>query len=544
MSFDMFVEWARWGLLGLANHLWQATLFAVVAAAASVLLGRAPARVRTAVWLAASAKFALPLALFAYLGRLAGLGAAPAASVTPAAESVWAIVAPVGATPAAAAAGAPSATGALYAALVGVWLAGAAVAFGVWIARRRSLSRAIRAGRPVGEGRERDALERARFRLGVEQEIGLVVSAEVYEPGVWRVRRPVLVLPEGVAEALSNAELEAVMMHEAAHVARRDNLLGNLQMALCCALWFHPVVWAIDRKLLAERERACDEAVIGAGGGARAYAAGLLKVFRFAIGWRPAGVSCATGSNLGRRIEQIMNTNDRISTNWHRAVVAAVVLAMAGMSAAAAALGQGEKRVTRQDVLIEKTPGPGPGEELAKIAAAAPTVQVVRTDNAAGTPLFITDAQIKKVPAEEMARAEAGRHEVNETFERKVAPPDGAESRAVGPAEGGGMIMMHFPETDADGNVLVMLVSLQNTSGHAITGYQMGGGSEENIHFFFGFNQPIAAGDTFQIAVPVGSPMLKAGDFALSVRGVQFDDGTTWGDFKEMKGMMMMRHHE
>jgi beta-lactamase regulating signal transducer with metallopeptidase domain len=543
MSFDMFVEWARWGLLGLANHLWQATLFAAVAAAASAMLGRAPARVRTAVWLAASAKFALPLALFAYLGRLAGLGATPAAAAAPAAASVWAIVEPVGASPVAATPDAHVGIGALYAALTAVWLAGAAVAFGVWIARRRSLSRAIRAGRPVGEGRERDALERAQVRLGVEQEIGLVVSAEIHEPGVWRVRRPVLVLPEGVAEALSDAELEAVMMHEAAHVARRDNLLANLQMALCCALWFHPVVWAIDRKLLAERERACDEAVIGAGGGARTYAAGLLKVFRFAIGWRPAGVSCATGSHLGRRIEQIMNSSNRISTNWHRAVVAAVVLAMAGMSAAAAALGQGEKRDVRQNVLIEKAPGPGPGEDLAKIAAAAPTVQVVRADNAAGTPLFVTDAQIKKVPAEELARAEAGRQEVNATFERTLPPPGGGELHQSRSGEGSGTIRMRFPETDADGNVLVMLVSFQNTSGRAITGYQMGGGSEDNLHFFFAFHQPIAAGDTFQVAFPVGEPLLKAGDFAISVRGVQFDDGTTWGEFKEMQGIRM-RHPE
>src|SRR5262249_41237338 len=112
---------------------------------------------------------------------------------------------------------------------------------------------------------------------------------------------------------------------------------------------FHPVVWAIDRRLLAERERACDEAVIGAGGRARVYAVGLLKVFRFAIGWQPAGVSCATGSHLGRRIEQIMNNSERISTNWHRAVIAALVLGMVSASAAAMAFGQGgDQRVEKR----------------------------------------------------------------------------------------------------------------------------------------------------------------------------------------------------
>ena len=104
-------------------------------------------------------------------------------------------------------------------------------------------------------------------------------------------------------------------------------------------------------------------------------------------------------------------------------------------------------------------------------------------------------------------------------------------------------MMERFPGTDADGNVLVMLVTLQNTSGRTITGYQMGGGSDADMRMFFGFHQPIEPGATFQMAVPVGEPMLKATDFALSVRGVQFDDGTTWGEFKEMQGIKM-RHPE
>jgi beta-lactamase regulating signal transducer with metallopeptidase domain len=538
MSFhDVFSEWVRWGWLGLANHLWQATLFAAFAAIASALLGRGPARARSAVWLVASAKFALPLALFAYLGGLAGIGAVtrPASpEQNGGASAVWAFVEPVGPAAGSVTEGAEGVAvpyGALYGALTAVWLAGAVASSGYWLVRRRRLSRAIRAGRPLGLGREAAALGRARSRLGVAQEVGIIVSPEIHEPGVWRVRRPVLVLPEGVADQLSDDELEAVMMHEVAHVARRDNLVGNLQMALCCVFWFHPVVWAIDRKLLAERERACDEAVIGAGGGARVYAAGLLKVFRFAMGWKPAGVSCATGSHLGRRIEQIMNTSDRISTNWHRAVTAAVVLGMAGLSASAMAFGQGDKREVR-DVIIQKADGP-PGAELAEAAAAAPTVRVVQYENAAGAPLFIGDAQIKKVPAEKIAAATAGRRVFVQKIDGDVPP------RAAG-ADEGAPVRMRFPETDADGNALVLLMSLTNTSGRAIEGYQMGGGSDDE-RFFFEFHRPIAPGATFQMAIPVGERLANADAFVLSVMGVRFDGGETWGDFKDHGDVMIRR---
>ena len=53
---------------------------------------------------------------------------------------------------------------------------------------------------------------------------------------------------------LDDDELEAIMLHELIHIQRRDNLTGNLQMALCALLWFHPLVWFISRKLFDERE--------------------------------------------------------------------------------------------------------------------------------------------------------------------------------------------------------------------------------------------------------------------------------------------------
>jgi beta-lactamase regulating signal transducer with metallopeptidase domain len=540
MGDDAYAELARWAWTGLANHLWQATVFAAFAALASVALGRGPARARSVVWMVASAKFALPLALFGYLGSLAGVGTTLPTSEALApsgAAVVWTIVEPVRAT-AATVEAEPSRAGAIFLVLTAIWAVGAAAAFAYWCAQRHVLSLAIGVGRRLDRGRERDALDRARLRLGVRREIGLVVSPQVTEPGVWRVLRPVVVLPVGVGEALSDDELEAVMMHEAAHVARRDNLVANLQMALCCVFWFHPVVWAIDRKLLAERERACDEAVIGAGGRARVYATGLLKVFRFAIGWQPAGVSCATGSHLGRRIDDIMNSSERISTNWHRAVIAAVALAMVGVSATAAALGgaQDQKREVR-DVVIERGPG-GPGPELTAAAATAPTWAVLRYDNAAGAPLEITDAQVKRVPAEQVAAGEAGRKIVMQRTEKGVPPPADAKGGVPGEQK----LTISFPETDADGNVPVLYVSLTNTSGKQITGYQLGGGAGEETQFFFAFNRPIEPGATFQIAAPVGMPLVNsAGDFVLGVKGVKFGDGQTWGVYGEPHDMMF-RH--
>jgi beta-lactamase regulating signal transducer with metallopeptidase domain len=159
------------------------------------------------------------------------------------------------------------------------------------------------------------------------------------EPGVWGIWRPVVVLPESIADHLTTAELDAVMLHEMIHVARRDNLTNSAHMFFCCLLWFHPLVWIIDRKLLAESERVCDEKVLELGGSSKIYASSLLKVLRFCLGCKVAGISYATGSNLRRRIEKIMADNpERRLAMSHRILIAAIVAAAVIFSIAAGML--------------------------------------------------------------------------------------------------------------------------------------------------------------------------------------------------------------
>ena len=68
------------------------------------------------------------------------------------------------------------------------------------------------------------------------------------------------------------------MAHEVCHVRRRDNLTAALHMLVEAAFWFHPLVWWLGARLVAERERACDEAVLRLGRRPEAYAEGILKV--------------------------------------------------------------------------------------------------------------------------------------------------------------------------------------------------------------------------------------------------------------------------
>ena len=126
------------------------------------------------------------------------------------------------------------------------------------------------------------------------------------EPGVVGIFRPILVLPEGMIDRLGDSELEAIIAHEIAHVRRRDNLVSSIHMLIEALFWFHPMIWWLGAKIVQERERACDEAVLQLGRDPQSYAEGILKVCEFYLESPLECVSGITGSDMKKRIQTIM----------------------------------------------------------------------------------------------------------------------------------------------------------------------------------------------------------------------------------------------
>lgn len=334
--YDALVSWAARGWPLLLNHLWQSTLFAVALLPAILLLRRAPARVRYALSLLAVMKFLLPSALLlAPLARLVP----DLESRLPASSLLSLSLGQLLGLFRAGGAGAPQPQGweGLYLALSAVWLTGTVALLLLWRHRQRQLGRLLATARVVGEGPEAELLDEVRSRLGVRRRVRLALLAEGVEPGVCRVWRPLLVMPAEMPRHLTRDELETLFLHELLHVRRWDNLVALLQLAVCCLFWFHPLVWLLDRRLLAEREEACDEGVLEVTGGAEPYIRSLLKAVRFGIGWRLAGVSSAHASNFRRRIERLRAGEHRLrASGLHRAMVAATALAMLAFTVAGA----------------------------------------------------------------------------------------------------------------------------------------------------------------------------------------------------------------
>jgi bla regulator protein blaR1 len=328
---------------GLGNHLWQSTLFAVAAGLLTLTLRKNHARARYGLWLAASVKFLIPFSLLVSLGsRLARTHASAGTNAgvyfaieevsQPFTQPALSLV-----SPAAPSTFSQSLLHLLPAILTVAWLCGFAAVLLVWCLRWRRVSATLREAAPLLEGREIEALRRLERMAGMRRPMAMVSSRASLEPGVFGIgigfgiAQPVLIWPEGISAHLEDAHLEAILAHELWHVRRRDNLAAALHMVVEALFWFHPLVWWLGARLVEERERACDEQVLEMGSERQVYAESILKVCEFCVGSPLACVSGVTGSDLKKRMVNIMNERIARKLDFGRKLLlsTAAVLALA-----------------------------------------------------------------------------------------------------------------------------------------------------------------------------------------------------------------------
>lgn len=364
------------------DHLWQSTLFVCAAGLLALALRGHSARARYWTWFAASLKFLVPFALLESAGGwLASRWLTPGTGATalyqPIVDAVgristpFAATTPTPATAAATAAAAPApAAHAGFALhlphltlwLAGVWLAGTIAVVAVWSIRWLRLL----------------AVVRAAGTLDVAAPIPVKATSSRVEPGLVGLFRPVLLLPDGLSGHLSPLEIRSLIAHEVSHLRRRDNLTAAIHMLVEAVFWFYPLTWWLGRRLLAERERACDESVLASGHDPEVYAEGILKVCRFYI---QAPLACAagvSGADLKKRIEVIMSSPAvrRMSTATRLALVLAGSAGLAapvlyGLISAPAAAAS----AAAQTLASNADPSPGANATPAQAADMTPQAQ-------------------------------------------------------------------------------------------------------------------------------------------------------------------------
>ena len=137
----------------------------------------------------------------------------------------------------------------------------------------------------------------------------LLLSREIVAPLCLGFLDAAVLIPEGFVDTFSDSEVEHILLHELAHLQRRDDWTNLAQKFLEAAVPIQPAIYWISRRMGLEREMACDDWVIAATGKVKPYAAALTKVAERSQGAQEgvlvAGVS-GNRSQLFERVERML----------------------------------------------------------------------------------------------------------------------------------------------------------------------------------------------------------------------------------------------
>jgi beta-lactamase regulating signal transducer with metallopeptidase domain len=137
-------------------------------------------------------------------------------------------------------------------------------------------------------------------RLGITQQVRVLIAADGESPSVVGWIRPVVLIPAAALLGLTAEQLEAVLAHELAHIRRHDYLVNLVQTLVETLLFYHPAVWWVSARMRHERELCCDDLAVGYCGDAVCYARALTRLERLRVA--PA---LAMGSNSGAMLYRV-----------------------------------------------------------------------------------------------------------------------------------------------------------------------------------------------------------------------------------------------
>lgn len=207
-------------------------------------------------------------------------------------------------------------------------------------------------------------------RLRLNRRIRYLQSKAMDTPSVLGWFRPVVLMPVCAISGLSVGQLEAVIVHELAHIKRLDCFVNLFQVAAETLLFYHPAVWWVNRVIRNERENCCDDISVEVCGNATEYARALtlLESARATPEWALA----ATGGVLRARIVRLLRPQSTAGAISTAGFAVLGILCATGVLVAAAV-------VTRTDWQSVSNDFP-PHRVEAPLSAAAATAATIASE--------------------------------------------------------------------------------------------------------------------------------------------------------------------
>jgi len=174
-------------------------------------------------------------------------------------------------------------------------------------------------------------LQQLAHSLEIKKRIELLESGLAKVPMVIGALKPVILMPIGLLTALSTEEVEAILVHELAHIKRRDYLVNLLQSLMEIVFFFNPAVLWISQLIKAERENCCDDMVLSQSSNKISYIRALVSCEEYQAAV-PAYAMAFVGdkNSLMSRVKRMVSNRNH-SLNLFEKTVLSVCLVVSGL---------------------------------------------------------------------------------------------------------------------------------------------------------------------------------------------------------------------
>jgi beta-lactamase regulating signal transducer with metallopeptidase domain len=211
-------------------------------------------------------------------------------------------------------------------------------------------------------------------QTGLTRPVYLKETARIHSPMVSGVLKPVILMPVGMLNGLSTAEVEQILLHELAHIRRYDYLVNIGVAAIETVFFFHPFVWWMGSRIRTEREHACDDLAIEVSGNAATYVTALANAESWRVDGRRLSLAFAGGTVL-QRVQRILGQEAGGRLMSGKTAGAILVAGCAGILLAFSTPTQAEQSVPPEPEELEALEMPKAPEATQKAPVKQPALE-------------------------------------------------------------------------------------------------------------------------------------------------------------------------
>ncbi|HVX00517.1 MAG TPA: M56 family metallopeptidase [Candidatus Babeliaceae bacterium] len=168
-----------------------------------------------------------------------------------------------------------------------------------------------------------------QHRLGIRKAVHICLSNRITVPVMIGAIKPIILLPVVAISQLSTQELEAIILHELAHIKRHDYLLNIFQIIGETILFFNPFIWLISAVIRREREHCCDDLVVACYRDPLPYARALATLENNRVQSQLSLAATGHQNRLFNRIKRIMEMKTNKISYSQFAIIMAVFITIA-----------------------------------------------------------------------------------------------------------------------------------------------------------------------------------------------------------------------